>query len=75
MPRQTPLEKQWDELMFLCGREKQFQEEKTHRVLLTVLKRRIDELAREMGFGENQIETRDFRAERVDGRIVSIEKK
>lgn len=70
MPRQTPLEKQWDELMFLCGREKQFLEEKT----LNVLTRRIDELAREMGFSENQIETRDFRALRVDGRIVSIEK-
>lgn len=74
MPRQTPLEKQWDELMFLCGREKQFQEEKTHRVLLKVLRRRIDDLARQMGFSERQIDGREFRAERVDGRITQIVK-
>ena len=74
MPRQTPLEKQWDELMFLCSREKQFQDEKTHRVLLKVLRRRIDDLARQMGFSEHLIESREFRAERVDGRITQIVK-
>ena len=72
MTRRSQLEKQWDELMLLCQREKEYRTEQTHRVLLKVLVQRIDELAREMGFNEAQIQSRNFRAEKTDGRITSV---
>ena len=71
-PRRTDLERDWDELMFLCQREKEYLTEQTHRVLVKVLTRRIDELARQMGFSEAQIQGRNFRAEKSEGRITSI---
>jgi predicted YcjX-like family ATPase len=70
--RHTLLQRQWDELMFLCQREKDYLTDQTHRVLVKVLTRRIDELARQMGFSEAQIQGRNFRAEKTDGRITSI---
>ena len=70
--RRTPLETQWDELMFLCQREKEYLADRTHRVLVKVVTRRIDELARQMGFSEVQIQGRNFRADKTDGRITSI---
>lgn len=72
MLRRTQLETQWDELMFLCQREKEYLTDRTHRVLVKVVTRRIDELARQMGFSEAQIQVRNFRADRTDGRITSI---
>jgi hypothetical protein len=72
VPRQTQLQQQWDELMFLCQREKEYLTGQTHRVLVKVLTRRIDELARHMGFSEAQIQNRNFRADKTDGRITSI---
>jgi hypothetical protein len=70
--RRTELERQWAELMLLCEREKEYLAAQTHRVLVKVLTRRIDDLAREMGFSEAQIRNRSFRAEKSDGRITSI---
>jgi hypothetical protein len=70
--RRTALQQEWDELMFLCQREKEYLTEQTHRVLVKVVTRRIDELARQMGFSEAQIQGRNFRAEKSDGRITSI---
>jgi hypothetical protein len=58
--------------MFLCQREKEYLTDRTHRVLVKVVTRRIDELAREMGFGEAQIQARNFRADMTNGRITSI---
>jgi hypothetical protein len=58
--------------MFLCQREKEYLTGQTHRVLVKVLTRRIDELARHMGFSEAQIQNRNFRADKTDGRITSI---
>ena len=72
MPPPSRLEKQWDELMLLCHREKEYLTDQTHRVLLKVVARRIHELALEMGFSEAQIEGRNFRAEKTDGRITSL---
>ena len=72
MPRRTQLETHWDELMFLCQREKEYLADQTHRVLVKVVTRRIDELARQMGFSEAQIQGRNFRADKTDGRITSI---
>ena len=72
MARQTELERQWNELMLLCQKEKEYLTDRTHRVLLKVLAVRIDELAGQMGFSEPQIQGRNFRAEKTDGRITSI---
>ena len=71
-PHRTELERQWDDLMFLCQREKEYLAEQTHRVLVKVLTHRIDELARQTGFNEAQIQNRNFRAEKSEGRITSI---
>ena len=71
-PRRTELERKWDELMFLCQRENEYLTEQTHRVLAKVLTQRIDDLARQMGFSETQIEKRNFRADKTDGRITAI---
>jgi hypothetical protein len=60
--------------MFLCGKEKEFLADHTHRTLVKVVGQRIDELARHMGFSERQIERREFRAEKADGRIIQIAK-
>jgi hypothetical protein len=66
-PHRTELERQWDDLMFLCQREKEYLAEQTHRVLVKVLTHRIDELARQTGFNEAQIQNRNFRAEKSEG--------
>jgi len=58
--------------MLLCEREKEYLAAQTHRVLVKVVTRRIDDLARQMGFSEAQIQNRSFRAEKSDGRITSI---
>ena len=70
--RRTELEREWDDLMLLCLREKEYRAEQSHRVLVKVLARRIDDLARHMGFSETQIQARNFKAEKTDGRITSI---
>lgn len=71
MPRVTPLDKQWEELMSLCRQEAQLQAE-DHPKLLKFVSRQIDRLAREMGFKDRQIETREFRAERDGRHIVRV---
>jgi hypothetical protein len=68
MPRVTPLDKQWEELMALCRHEAKLQTE-NHPKLLKFVSRQIDQLAREMGFTDKRIKTREFRAER-DGRHI-----
>jgi hypothetical protein len=72
VPRRRELERQWAELMLLCQRERGYLAERTNRVLVKVLTRRIDELARQMGFSEARIQGRNFRAEKADDRITSI---
>jgi hypothetical protein len=71
-PRPIELQRQWDELMFLCQREKEYLTDRTHRVLVKIVTQQIDELARQMGFSEAQIQGRNFRAEKSGGRITSI---
>ena len=68
MPRVTLLDKQWEELMALCRQEAKLQTE-NHPKLLKFVSRQIDQLAREMGFTDKRIKTREFRAER-DGRHI-----
>ena len=72
MPKITPLDKQWDELMFLCRKETEFRKDGGHPKVLELVTRQIDELAAEMGFSVQITKTREFRSERSDGHIVSI---
>jgi hypothetical protein len=71
MPRITLLDRQWEELMALCRHEEQLQSQ-NHPKLLSFVGRQIEQLAREMGFKEKQIETREFRAERRGRHIVRV---
>jgi hypothetical protein len=72
MAKITQLDKQWRELMFLCERESTFRQEGIHPKLLSLVSPQIEILARQMGFGDAQIQTREFRAERDGDHIVSI---
>jgi hypothetical protein len=72
MSKPTTLDTQWQRLMSLCASEARFKAEGNHPRLLKLLKGDIDELAREMGFSERLIVTRDFRAERQGDHIKRI---
>jgi hypothetical protein len=68
----SPLEKQWQDLMTLCKKEAELQEAANHPKLLKLVSREIDDLARQLGFSERKIVTREFRAERDGERIVRL---
>jgi hypothetical protein len=68
----SPLEKQWQDLMTLCKKEAELQEAGNHPKLLKLVSREIDDLARQLGFSERKIVTREFRAERDGERIVRL---
>ena len=72
MAKVTLLDKQWQELMMLCAEEERYKADRSHPKLLKLIETRIDALAREMGFNERRIVTRDFRAERAAGHIARI---
>jgi hypothetical protein len=74
MPKITPLDKQWDELMFLCRKESEFLKDGGHPKVLKLVSQQIDELAAEMGFSPERTRTREFRSERSGGHIVRIVK-
>ena len=74
MPKITPLDKQWDELMFLCRKEAEFSTSGRHPKVLKLVSRQIDVLAAQMGFTSRLIKTREFRSERIGGHIVRIVK-
>ena len=65
------VDEQWDHLMDLCRREKELAGG-DHGKLLRLVGKEIDRLANEMGFTPRQVADREFRAERVDGRIVRL---
>jgi hypothetical protein len=58
--------------MFLCDKEATYRRQKNHPKLLRLVTEQIDALAREMGFGEPEIRTRDFRAHRSGDHIVAV---
>jgi hypothetical protein len=72
MPKQTPLDKQWQELMTLCTEEAKLRAHRNHPKLMSLIESRIESLAAEMGFSERRIKTRDFRAERNGAHIARI---
>jgi hypothetical protein len=71
MPGRTELDRQWEELMSLCRQEAKLQTE-SHPKLLAFVTRQLEQLARDMGFSEEQIKTREFRAERNGKHIVRV---
>ena len=72
MPRATELDKRWEELMGLCRKEAEFQEQDTHPKVRKLVAKTIEALARDLGFAERQIAEREFRAERNGGHIVRV---
>jgi hypothetical protein len=72
MAKSTPLDIQWTTLMGLCETEARLKATGDHPKLLRLVSREIRDLAARMGFGEKQIRTREFRAEREGGHIARI---
>ena len=58
--------------MSLCASESRFKSDGNHPKLLKIIRGDIDQLAREMGFSDRLIATRDFRAERNGPHITRI---
>lgn len=67
-----PIDQQWQQLMTLCESESRLRGQGTHPRLLKLVEADIVALAAQMGFSERCISTREFRAERSNGRIVRI---
>ena len=72
MARITDLDRDWQELMFLCNKETEYVRDATHPKLLAFIRNQIESLASQMGFSPTQIETRQFRAERDGQHITRI---
>lgn len=72
MPRVTELDKRWEELMGLCRKEAEFQAQGNHPKISRFVSKAIEELARDLGFREPQIASRQFRAERNGPHIVRL---
>ena len=73
MARSTALDTQWQNLMDLCAHEARLKAKGgDHPKVLKLVNDDIEQLAREMGFSERQIATREFRAERDGRRITRI---
>jgi hypothetical protein len=71
MARSTALDTQWQNLMSLCANEARLKANgDDHPKVMKLVNADIEQLAREMGFSERQIRTREFRAER-DGRWIT----
>ena len=73
MAKFTALDTQWQNLMSLCASEARLKAKgRDHPKVLKLVNDDIEQLAREMGFSERQIATREFRAERDGKRITRI---
>jgi hypothetical protein len=72
MPRLTELDRQWQQLMSLCEKEKEFKSTRRHPKLLRFVTEQIDQLSAEMGFTPRQVERREFRAVKDRGHIVRL---
>jgi hypothetical protein len=68
----SDLDKNWQELMFLCNKEEEYARDATHPKLLAHIRRQIEKLAADMGFNPAQIRSRQFRAERDGQHITRI---
>jgi len=70
--RVSDLDKDWQELMYLCDKEAEYVRDASHPKLLAFITRQIESLARQMGFSPTQIQTRQFRADRDGQHITRI---
>ena len=70
--RPTDLDKDWQELMFLCTKETEYMREERHPKVLELVRRQIESIAGRIGFSAAQIERRQFRAERDGDHITRI---
>lgn len=70
MSRQEELDRHWQDLMSMCQREQEYLAEHRHPKLLRFITEQIDQLAADMGFSEQQIKKREFRAAK-DGEHIS----
>ncbi len=70
--RVTKLDRKWQELMTLCGKEQEFLAAGSHPKLLRLVSKEIDRIATDMGFSAGQIEKREFRAEREGEHIIRL---
>lgn len=70
MSRQEELDRRWQDLMSMCQREREYLAEHRHPKLLRFITEQIDQLAADMGFSEQQIKKREFRAAK-DGDHIS----
>jgi hypothetical protein len=70
--RRTPLDRDWDALIELCRQETELTESAAHPKLLAHVSREIERAAQRLGFRIDQIQRREFRAEKEGGRIVRL---
>lgn len=70
--RETVLDRKWDELLSLCRKEAEFKRDNRHPKLARFLSNQIDNLAKELGFRDHQIQLREFRAEKRGDHIVRL---
>ena len=70
--RRTALDREWDALMSLCRQETELKHAATHPKLVALISREIERAARRLGFGDDQIEKREFRAEKEQGHVIRL---
>jgi hypothetical protein len=70
--RETTLDKQWAELMELVRKEAELEKEDKHPRLSALISSQLDQYARDLGFSEERIRRREFRAEREGEHIIRI---
>jgi hypothetical protein len=70
--RRTELDRQWQYLMSLCSKEKEYLASRAHPKLLRLVSKEIDRIASAMGFSPDQIHKREFRAERDGEHIIRL---
>ena len=70
--KRTSLDRDWDALIELCRQETELQESSAHPKLLAHISREIERTARVLGFSDEHIRRREFRAEKSQGRIVRL---
>lgn len=70
--RETVLDKKWDELMSRCKKETELKRDDVHPKLVRFLGNQIAKMAKELGFRDDQIRHREFRAEKSADHIIRL---
>jgi hypothetical protein len=58
--------------MSLCRKEEELEKEDRHPRLARLVSSQLDQLARDLGFSEERIRRREFRAERDGDHIIRL---